>query len=106
MKQLLTNREWNIKGNWYQPEAHLSSFKSVLHVELVQTSNSSGDWDGIIFQKIGNKVYTIPFNQCNNYPYEGFTLYTGEVKTSFSYNEPTFNEAIKQQIEFIYAMYV
>jgi len=82
MKNLLINREWNIEGNWYQPCKKLEEFKSVINADYYCTSSSAGDWDGLMFQKLNNRIYAIPFSQVNNYPCgSGFTLYTGDVVT-------------------------
>lgn len=78
MNYLLLNRDYNVGGNWYAPKEYLLGFPSVIDVELINTSSSAGDWDGVLFQKINEKVYAIPFSQENNYPSSGFTIYTGE----------------------------
>lgn len=98
---LLTNREWLIKGNWYAPQEYLQGFKSVKAVELTQTSSSAGDWDGIIFQVVKNKCFVIPFSQENNYPREGFKVYTGDVicKTKADYNK---EQIIEQYYQMFY----
>jgi hypothetical protein len=45
----------------------------------VETSSSAGDWTGVIFQKIGEKTYAIPFEQVTNFPRSGgFTVYTDD----------------------------
>jgi hypothetical protein len=79
MKNLLTNRKWQVDGNWYNPRYKLKEFKSVVYAEYINTSSSAGDWDGLFIQKISNRSYAIPFFQKNNYPGSGFTLYTGEL---------------------------
>jgi hypothetical protein len=81
MKNLITNRTFEIDGGWYAPERYLNSYKSVIKVILINTTSSAGDWDGLVFQKIGKYVYVIPFSQENRYPYSGFNLYTGDVFT-------------------------
>jgi hypothetical protein len=86
MNFILTNRKQNIEGNWYAPRAFLEHYKSVFAVKLLNTTSSAGDWDGIFFQLINGIVYGIPFNQENNYPNSGFTLYTGEVFFSCEYS--------------------
>jgi hypothetical protein len=78
MNNILENRTYKIDGNWYAPENHLKSFSSVVKVELCDTTSSAGDWAGYLIQKIGKVSYFIPFNQVNNYPRMGFTLYTGK----------------------------
>lgn len=77
-KALLCSREWNVPGNWYEPQKKLESFKSVCRVEYENQSSSAGDWDGYFVQKLGRKWYLILFSQENNYPNEGFTLRTNQ----------------------------
>lgn len=80
MKNLLINREYQIEGSWYEPCRKLEAFKSVINADYVCTSSLTGDWDGLLFQKLNGRIYVIPFNQENNYPRGGgFTLYTGDV---------------------------
>lgn len=76
---ILTNREFQVEGNWNAPKAYLLEFKSVIDVELTQTSSSAGDWEGLIFQRLNKNIYAIPFHQQNNWPGGvGFTIYTNE----------------------------
>jgi len=96
MNLVLTNRKWQIDGNWYAPSSFLGKFKSVLFVELIDTTSSAGDWNGLFFQLINGMVYVIPYFQSNNYPGSGFTLQTGDVFYSFNY--PTYNETIKNKL--------
>jgi hypothetical protein len=97
MNTILTNREYQIEGNWYSPTNHLNQYKSILKAILLNTSSSAGDWDGILFQLINGKVYGIPFSQENNWPgSDGFTLYTGEAFISFDYS--IYHENIMKQI--------
>lgn len=85
-KALLCDREWNVAGNWYAPLKKLESFKSVCWAEYENQSSSAGDWDGFFVQKLGKRWNLIFFNQENNYPDEGFTLYTsGEPFAWFDY---------------------
>lgn len=79
MKALLINREWNVAGSWYEPCRKLEQFKSVINADYYCTSSSAGDWDGLMFQRLNNRIYAIPFSQVNNCPRGGFTLYTGDV---------------------------
>jgi len=83
VKQLLVNREWQISGNWHQPEHKFDDFKSVRHSELWNTTSSAGDWTGFIIQKIKSRCYLIPFYQSNNYPRGGYTLTTGDLMASW-----------------------
>jgi len=82
LKSVLTNREYQIKGNWYAPIKHLQDFKSVVLSDFWHTSSSAGDWDGWLMQKINNEYFLIPFFQENNWPRGGFTLTTGDILAS------------------------
>lgn len=94
MNSILVNRVYDLDGNWYAPKEHLESYQSVLHVELIDTSSSAEDWDGLLFQLVNGIVYAIPFSQENDYPCRGFTLYTGDVCAKFKHSE--FNEEVKR----------
>lgn len=84
MNNLLTNREWKVSGNWYDPKHKLQEYSSVVKVELCDTTSSAGDWSGFFIQKIGRMFYFIPFNQENSYPRSGeYTLYTGNFATTW-----------------------
>lgn len=42
-------------------------------------TSSAGDWTGFFIQQTGkNSAVAIGFEQVNNYPKDGFTLYTAE----------------------------
>jgi hypothetical protein len=88
-KMLLENRKVNtadddtLPRSWYAPREYFNRFPSVDHTELWNTTSSAGDWDGYIIQKLNGWYHLIPFNQENNYPYAGFTLYTGKVVLSW-----------------------
>lgn len=61
---LLLNREYNVQGTWYKPSDFLyENFKSVVRVELIDTTSSAGDWSGMIVQKINKTYYLIIFTQ-------------------------------------------
>ena len=107
MKNLLINREWDIQGNWYAPRNFLNDFKSVQYVDLINTCSSAGDWDGLMFQKIGNTIYLIPFSQSNNYPYSGFTLYTDNVwgELHCKLTQLQIDGVIQAYCDEVYAMY-
>jgi hypothetical protein len=75
---ILADRKYNISGNWYEPENFLRNFKSVVKVGYWHTGSSCGDWDGYFVQKFLKNYYLITFEQENNYPNSGFTLYTGK----------------------------
>ena len=96
MNTILKEREYTINGDWYAPYHFLGKYKSVINVELLNTTSSSGDWFGIFFQLINGTVYAIPFSQENNYPKSGYTLRTGNIFGSF--NNSTWNENIRRKI--------
>jgi hypothetical protein len=73
---LLTNREYKVTGSWYAPEHKLREYPSVRKVEYIDMCSSAGDWSGYFIQRIRNKEFLIFFHQENNYPREGYTLYT------------------------------
>jgi len=80
MKNLLINREFEVAGNWYAPQEKINEFKSVKVSELLNTSSSAGDWNGLFAQVLNGKTYIIPFSQQNNWPRSnGYTLFTGEL---------------------------
>ena len=84
-KRLLINKTFNtaphdeIKDNWYAGRELLKQFKSVKSVELTDTCSSAGDWSGMIVQELNQHTYLIPFEQSNNWPRAGYTVYTGKV---------------------------
>lgn len=79
MSAILQNREWQVEGDWCQPQAFLNGFRSVQKAHIICDSSSAGDWDGFFFQQIGKCRYAIPFRQENNWPNgSGFTLTTYE----------------------------
>lgn len=87
MNNLLTNRRYDVSGNWYTPLHILKDFRSVIKAKLWDTTSSAGDWNGYFIQRIGTMFYLIPFSQVNNWPKSGFTLYTGLVIVSWNTNE-------------------
>jgi len=106
LKGLLTNREIEVKGSWYEPIKKLESYSSVGMAEHIEQSSSAGDWSGYFVQRIGDKCYFIPFNQENNG--NGFTIYTGEVFASWNVKEnqdfeKTVEEILEEFIERHYA---
>ena len=90
MKNLLIDKKFDtrdfksVSNGWYAPLEILRQYKSVIHADHICTSSSAGDWDGFFVQKIGKRSYVIEFSQQNNYPYSGFTLYTGRVIFSYT----------------------
>jgi hypothetical protein len=83
-KRLLINRKFNtadydIKDNWYAGKNILEQVKSVKQVTLDDTTSSAGDWSGMLVQELNKICNIIPWNQVNNWPRAGYTVYTGEV---------------------------
>ena len=79
--KLLTDRTYVTKtNNWYAPTCeYQASHKSVMRIVLMDMTSSAGDWAGFLIQKLGkHSAVCIGFNQENNYPGAGFTLYTAE----------------------------
>lgn len=104
-KMLLVNRVKDIQGNWYAPLDHITDFKSVIDVEYVDQTSSAGDWSGLFFQKLNGTVYAIPFNQDNNWPQYGFTLYTGDLFASIpfkEFNKHRITEVVEQFVKMYY----
>jgi hypothetical protein len=101
---LLTNKQVDIQGNWYAPKKFLEQHKSVLQVELVDTTSSAGDWNGVFAQRELNRCYLIPFSQTNNFPKEGFHLSTGEVVVSWTYDPTWLKEDVTDGITIIYGL--
>ena len=78
----LTDRKYATKeNNWYAPLIEFwQKHKSIIHARYMDTTSSAGDWSGFIVQRIGkHKAQAIGFSQENDYPHDGFTLYTCEV---------------------------
>jgi hypothetical protein len=48
----LKNKTIVIDGNWYAPEKHFRSYKSVEKCDLFDTTSSAGDWSGYIIQRV------------------------------------------------------
>lgn len=85
-KSLLLEREFNtsdydVRQNWYAAREILNAYKSVQSVRFTETCSSAGDWGGYFVQKIGKRSYVILFNQENNYPRSGFTVWTARIPT-------------------------
>ena len=79
--KLLTNKIYRTTtNNWYAPTCEFhENHKSILRFVPMDTTSSSGDWSGFFIQKTGkHSAKCIGFNQENNYPHDGFTLYTAE----------------------------
>ena len=80
MKLLTKNTFRTSTNNWYAPAKEFAEkYKSVEHIEYVDTTSSAGDWSGFFIQRIGKyKWVSIAFSQENNYPGDGFTLKTSD----------------------------
>ena len=78
--KLLVNRTYATKtNNWYAPTCeYQEKHASILRTVIMDKTSSAGDWGGFFIQKIGkNRCAAISFYQENNYPNDGFILYTG-----------------------------
>lgn len=106
LKSVLCNREYNTANNdnlrdsWYACLDLFRLFPSVVNVHLLNTTSSSGDWQGYIVQKLGNKWYVILFEQENNYPYKGFMVRTDN-KPAIVASHAMSDEEIIDYIEFM-----
>lgn len=79
--KLLTNKVYaTAENNWFSPACEFhEKHKSILRMVYMDMTSSSGDWSGFVVQKTGKrKAHCIGFEQVNNYPHAGFTLYTCE----------------------------
>jgi len=101
---ILTNKTLSANGNWYAPSDHLQTYKSVEWVELVDTTSSAGDWNGIICQKIGDKRYLISFSQENNCykPGGDWIIYTDDRYIAVT-KEITRNKMVEIAIDTFYS---
>ncbi len=79
MEFLLTDRYVHVEGTWYAPTKWLESKRSVVCVELINTTSSAGDWGGFFVQKRGKAYKAILFWQSNSYPGSGFDLTTDDI---------------------------
>lgn len=88
MNVLLTNRQYSLPKakTWYDPKRFLCKKKSVEEVYLVDTTNSAGDWGGIIIQRLNNRIYFIRFSQTKEWL--GFSIITdSNYSCMMSYDE-------------------
>ena len=79
--KLLTKKTYvTATNNWFAPTCEFhEKYPSVMRMVLVDQTSSAGDWNGFLIQKTGPKrAQCIGFEQVNNYPRDGFTLYTCE----------------------------
>lgn len=80
--KILTNRTYVTKtNNWFAPTCEFhEKHPSIIGMHFMDQSSSCGNWSGFFLQKTGkNTCVAIYFSQENNYPHDGFILYTGEV---------------------------
>lgn len=108
-KQLLIDRSIpvteskNGRITWYTPLEVLKSYSSVIDVNHFNTTSSAGDWEGYFIQKIKeNLFYMILFNQDNNYPKAGYTIYTQSsplIKLDSEPDENTINEILEYYLD-------
>ena len=80
MKLLVDETFVTKTNNWYAPLSEFwAKYKSIVATTFMDQTSSAGDWSGFILQKTGKNTYhAIGFSQYNNYPHDGFTLYTCE----------------------------
>lgn len=79
--KLLTKKTFvTATNNWYAPTCEFhEKYPSVMRMVLMDQTSSSGDWTGFLIQRTGRKrAQCIAFQQENNYPRDGFTLYTSD----------------------------
>ena len=66
------------EGTWYNCLDEIRKKPSVVYAEFIDTCSSSGEWSGVIIQRLGKMLYCHSFYQENNYPMGGFTIHIGE----------------------------
>lgn len=77
--RILTDRRWHVDGKWFAPRKFLEEcFPSVVYCNYIDTTSSAGDWTGLIFQRLGQKLYVILFSQENSCPGAGFEITTSK----------------------------
>lgn len=79
--RLLTKKTFvTATNNWYAPTCEFhEKYPSILRMVIVDKTSSAGDWGGFLIQRTGHKrAQCIAFQQENNYPRDGFTLYTSD----------------------------
>lgn len=108
-KRLLINREWHISGTWNAPRNFLrEKFASVVFCDHINTSSSAGNWEGLILQRFGKKLYAVLFSQENCFPRDGFTLSTSEtpfIQFPDIGESPNYRELFNEAANAIYEMY-
>ena len=79
--KLLTGKIYTTKtNNWYAPTCEFhEKHPSIDRMVIMDKTSSAGDWSGFLIQRTGkNRAQCIGFEQENNYPHAGFTLYTSD----------------------------
>ena len=79
--KLLTNKTYvTATNNWYAPTCEFhEKHPSIKRFEFIDQTSSAGDWNGFFIQRTGKyTAQAIGFEQVNNHPHDGFTLYTAE----------------------------
>ena len=93
-------------NNWYAPSREfMEKYPSVKKIVLMDTTSSAGDWSGFFIQQVGKKKFdAYGFSQENNYPNDGFTLYTAETPFygSTEMNDETVSNAMSCWLQFAY----
>ena len=72
---LLKDKHITNNGTWYDCLNEIEQKPSVVFADFFDTTSSSGDWGGVIIQRLGKTLYCHAFEQTNNYPNGGFTIY-------------------------------
>lgn len=93
---LLTNKEFTTQGNWYSPRRKLNEYLSVVYVEYIDQTSSAGDWNGFFIQHTRGNYYVIKLSQENNFPKDGFTLFTGDLWMKVNDSDGDLNDVIRE----------
>lgn len=75
---ILKDTHKTTEGTWYNCLDEIRKKPSVVYAEFIDTCSSSGEWSGVIIQRLGKTLYCHSFYQENNYPMGGFTIHIGE----------------------------
>jgi len=107
-KRLLTNRQWHTNGNWYAAKRIIKeNFASVVFCDYMETTSSSGDWTGLVIQKLRNRLYVMIFSQENTFPcQEGYDIFTNDHVTAMVRDASTisnYRELFDEVCDFIYS---
>lgn len=79
--KLLTNKTFvTATNNWFAPTCEFhEKHRSIMQMVPMDQSSSAGDWTGFLIQRTGqHTAHCIGYEQVNNYPGAGFTLYTAD----------------------------